>query len=231
MLACWQNLCAELFLSRDDTEKVHDFEEECMEDFFREKENKFQSSSEERIRVINDRWVSGSAIRVWCEGGFYLPTSLYVACTFSCPIVWQSKLWGTLFYHVCVCAWVSMCVCECVSVFRVQTDVCSMCVCFVYKLTFAVCVCACTCTHMPAPVCVSCTNWRLLLFSWWLFFPSQSGNNVPSTGRRQHQRELLATVHPDHWLPPGALGRDCGQHPWNADTASIHDVSTVHPTP
>ena len=55
VLACWQNLCAELFLSRDDTEKVHDFEEECMEDFFREKENKFQSSSEERIRVINDR--------------------------------------------------------------------------------------------------------------------------------------------------------------------------------
>ena len=65
------NLCAELFLSRDDTEKVHDFEEECMEDFFREKENKFQSSSEERIRVINDRWVPGFAIRVWCKGDFF----------------------------------------------------------------------------------------------------------------------------------------------------------------
>lgn len=47
--------CAELFLSREDTEKLHDFEEECMEDFFREKEHKFQSSSEERVRVINER--------------------------------------------------------------------------------------------------------------------------------------------------------------------------------
>nr|KAG5706526.1 hypothetical protein BaRGS_028697 [Batillaria attramentaria] len=44
-----------LFLSRDDTEKLHDFEEECMEDFFREKEHKFQSSSDERVRVINER--------------------------------------------------------------------------------------------------------------------------------------------------------------------------------
>ncbi|XP_025077050.1 transient receptor potential cation channel subfamily M member 3-like isoform X4 [Pomacea canaliculata] len=44
-----------LFLSREDTEKLHDFEEECMEDFFREKEHKFQSSSEERVRVINER--------------------------------------------------------------------------------------------------------------------------------------------------------------------------------
>ncbi|XP_070203392.1 transient receptor potential cation channel subfamily M member 3-like [Littorina saxatilis] len=44
-----------LFLNHDDTEKLHDFEEECMEDFFREKENKFQSSSDERVRVINER--------------------------------------------------------------------------------------------------------------------------------------------------------------------------------
>ena len=51
---------AELFLSRDDTEKVHDFEEECMEDFFREKENKFQSSSDERVRVINERYSASS---------------------------------------------------------------------------------------------------------------------------------------------------------------------------
>ncbi|KAJ8304156.1 hypothetical protein KUTeg_017739 [Tegillarca granosa] len=44
-----------LFLSHDDTEKLHDFEEECVEDFFREKDQKFQNSSEERIRVINER--------------------------------------------------------------------------------------------------------------------------------------------------------------------------------
>ena len=46
---------AELFLSNDDKEKLHDFEEECVEDYFRFKEHKFQSSSEERIRNINER--------------------------------------------------------------------------------------------------------------------------------------------------------------------------------
>lgn len=44
-----------LFLSREDTEKLHDFEEECMEDFFREKENKFHSSSDERVRLTSER--------------------------------------------------------------------------------------------------------------------------------------------------------------------------------
>ncbi|KAK3097474.1 hypothetical protein FSP39_009961, partial [Pinctada imbricata] len=44
-----------LFLSAEDKEKLHDFEEECMEDLFRCKEIKFQSSSEERIRNINER--------------------------------------------------------------------------------------------------------------------------------------------------------------------------------
>lgn len=44
-----------LFLSPDDKEKLHDFEEECVEDYFRYKDYKFQSSSDERIRVINDR--------------------------------------------------------------------------------------------------------------------------------------------------------------------------------
>jgi transient receptor potential cation channel subfamily M protein 3 len=46
---------SELFLSPEDSEKLHDFEEECIEDFFREKELKFHNSSEERIRVINER--------------------------------------------------------------------------------------------------------------------------------------------------------------------------------
>ena len=47
---------SELFLSPEDSEKLHDFEEECIEDFFREKESKFHNSSEERIRVINERY-------------------------------------------------------------------------------------------------------------------------------------------------------------------------------
>ena len=48
-------LSTELFLSPDDKEKLHDFEEECVEDYFRYKDYKFQSSSDERIRVINER--------------------------------------------------------------------------------------------------------------------------------------------------------------------------------
>ncbi|XP_053405277.1 transient receptor potential cation channel subfamily M member 3-like isoform X7 [Mercenaria mercenaria] len=44
-----------LFLSHDDMEKLHDFEEECAEDYFREKEILLQSSSDKRIQVINER--------------------------------------------------------------------------------------------------------------------------------------------------------------------------------
>lgn len=44
-----------LFLSHEDTEKLHDFEEECMEDLYREKEIKHHSSTEERIKYINER--------------------------------------------------------------------------------------------------------------------------------------------------------------------------------
>lgn len=57
----------ELFLSHDDMEKLHDFEEECAEDYFREKEILLQSSSDKRIQVINERYVNY---------GKYLPLSL-----------------------------------------------------------------------------------------------------------------------------------------------------------
>ena len=49
-------LFLELFLSHDDMEKLHDFEEECAEDYFREKEIQLQSSSDKRIQVINERY-------------------------------------------------------------------------------------------------------------------------------------------------------------------------------
>ena len=48
---------SELFLSHDDMEKLHDFEEECAEDYFREKDIQLQSSSDKRIQVINERFV------------------------------------------------------------------------------------------------------------------------------------------------------------------------------
>ncbi|XP_034245088.1 transient receptor potential cation channel trpm [Thrips palmi] len=44
-----------LFLENDDLERLHDFEEECVEGYFREKDAKLLSSMEERVRTINER--------------------------------------------------------------------------------------------------------------------------------------------------------------------------------
>ena len=44
-----------LFLNSDDLERLYDFEEECMEGLAREKDTKLQMSTEERVRVINER--------------------------------------------------------------------------------------------------------------------------------------------------------------------------------
>ncbi|KAB1278181.1 Transient receptor potential cation channel subfamily M member 7, partial [Camelus dromedarius] len=41
----------ELFLTEEDQKKLHDFEEQCVEMYFNEKDDKFHSGSEERIRV------------------------------------------------------------------------------------------------------------------------------------------------------------------------------------
>ncbi|XP_013397522.1 transient receptor potential cation channel subfamily M member 1-like isoform X2 [Lingula anatina] len=52
-----------LFLDEEDVEVLHDFEEDCVEDLFRQKENLLQSSTEQRIRVTNDR-VENMALRL-----------------------------------------------------------------------------------------------------------------------------------------------------------------------
>lgn len=44
-----------LFLDMDDLERLYDFEEECVEGYFREQESKLQMSSEERIRTTSER--------------------------------------------------------------------------------------------------------------------------------------------------------------------------------
>ncbi|KAI8499346.1 Transient receptor putative cation channel sub M member 3, partial [Branchiostoma belcheri] len=43
-----------LFLSDDDVERLHDYEEECVEEYFREKEDAYGSSTNERIRITQD---------------------------------------------------------------------------------------------------------------------------------------------------------------------------------
>ncbi|KAG8505318.1 Transient receptor potential cation channel subfamily M member 7, partial [Galemys pyrenaicus] len=44
-----------LFLTEEDQKKLHDFEEQCVEMFFNEKDDKFHTGSEERIRVTFER--------------------------------------------------------------------------------------------------------------------------------------------------------------------------------
>ena len=45
----------ELFLETEAVERLHDFEEECMDSYFREKQQEFETSTEERIRVTSER--------------------------------------------------------------------------------------------------------------------------------------------------------------------------------
>nr|XP_025747345.1 transient receptor potential cation channel subfamily M member 3-like [Callorhinus ursinus] len=46
---------SELFITDDELKKVHDFEEQCIEEYFREKDDRFNSSNDERIRVTSER--------------------------------------------------------------------------------------------------------------------------------------------------------------------------------
>ena len=44
-----------LFLEADDKERLYDFEEDCVEGYFREQELKLQMSTEERVKVTTER--------------------------------------------------------------------------------------------------------------------------------------------------------------------------------
>lgn len=44
-----------LFLDKDEMERLYDFEEDCVEGYFAEQENKLQQSTEERIKVTTER--------------------------------------------------------------------------------------------------------------------------------------------------------------------------------
>ncbi|XP_054900848.1 transient receptor potential cation channel subfamily M member 7 isoform X2 [Poeciliopsis prolifica] len=44
-----------LFLTEDDQKKLHDFEEQCVETYFHERNDQFHSGSEERIRLTSER--------------------------------------------------------------------------------------------------------------------------------------------------------------------------------
>ena len=53
---------AELFLDDEDVERLHDFEEECMEDLFRLREHTRLRSGDERIRQTNERYTTLSVL-------------------------------------------------------------------------------------------------------------------------------------------------------------------------
>lgn len=55
VLINWLLLLPELFLTEEDQKKLHDFEEQCVEMYFHEKDDQFHSGSEERIRVTSER--------------------------------------------------------------------------------------------------------------------------------------------------------------------------------
>lgn len=60
-------LSAELFITEDELKKVHDFEEQCIEEYFREKDDRFHSSNDERIRVTSERLGKATtACDPWC---------------------------------------------------------------------------------------------------------------------------------------------------------------------
>ncbi|XP_042564031.1 transient receptor potential cation channel subfamily M member 7 isoform X2 [Clupea harengus] len=44
-----------LFLTEEDQKKLHDFEEQCVETYFHEKDDQFHTGSDERIRVTGDK--------------------------------------------------------------------------------------------------------------------------------------------------------------------------------
>lgn len=44
-----------LFLEKDEMERLYDFEEDCVDGYFAERDYKLQQSSEERIRLTNER--------------------------------------------------------------------------------------------------------------------------------------------------------------------------------
>lgn len=50
-------LCPELYLSDEELKKLHDFEEQCVEEYFHEKNESLSSSDSERIRLTTERCV------------------------------------------------------------------------------------------------------------------------------------------------------------------------------
>ena len=58
MTRLFGSFVSELFLPGEDIERLHDFEEECMEIYYREKENSMTSSTDQMMRQNTDTLVA-----------------------------------------------------------------------------------------------------------------------------------------------------------------------------
>lgn len=55
---CCHVFSSELRLNPEELKSLYEFEEQCVEEYFREKEDEQQSSSDERIKVTSERYIT-----------------------------------------------------------------------------------------------------------------------------------------------------------------------------
>lgn len=60
-------ICLELYLSDEELKKLHEFEEQCVERYFHEKNESLNSSDSERIRVTTERYEGFAAAETYLE--------------------------------------------------------------------------------------------------------------------------------------------------------------------
>lgn len=93
-------LRTELFLSEEELKRLHEFEQQCVQEHFQEKEDEQRASSDQRIRVTCDRCAqcianSGPGFAGSLPPAEGVPEFIYI-CTAS-PLVYS--YFGVL--HVC----------------------------------------------------------------------------------------------------------------------------------
>lgn len=75
---------SELRLNPEELKFLYEFEEQCVEEYFREKEDEQQSSSDERIKVTSERYKLLKVVQIFQIG------SCFHKNYFSLNSSWQS---------------------------------------------------------------------------------------------------------------------------------------------
>lgn len=75
---------SELRLNPEELKFLYEFEEQCVEEYFREKEDEQQSSSDERIKVTSERYKLLKVVQIFQIG------SCFHKNNFSLNSSWQS---------------------------------------------------------------------------------------------------------------------------------------------